>query len=97
MPNKNHLTHVRNRLKKANTNKLVSKLVHVVTKKDRQKKKKLEVQERPTEKPKPHKLKFGSINVDGMDLQTDDAVRSIIVDREIDVSNSYENCNKEYM
>ena len=29
---------------------------------------------------------FGFINVDGRDLQTDDAVRSLIVDREIDVS-----------
>ena len=30
--------------------------------------------------------KFRFINVDGRDLQTDDAVRSLIVDREIDVS-----------
>ena len=32
------------------------------------------------------KLKFGSMNVNGMDVQTDEAVRDIIYKREIDVS-----------
>ena len=94
MPKKKHYTRVRNRLKKANTRKIVNKLVHVVSKKDRQKKKTLEVTPIHPKRPKPTKLKFGSINVDGMDLQTDDAVRSIIIDREIDVSASCCNCNK---
>ena len=34
----------------------------------------------------PHKLKIGSINVDGLDLQTDAALRELLSDRDFDVS-----------
>ena len=90
--NKQQIPKDRARIRRANTNKIVGKLVHAVSDgkrrkiRERFKKKKAGSVPDVTAKDLHEKLKFGCINVDGMDLQTDDAVRSLIVDRKIDVS-----------
>ena len=81
----------RERIRKANTKKIINKINHVVNNdKDEKRairqnmkaKHKVTLNNNPTYK----KLKFGSMNVNGMDVQTDEAVRDIIYKREIDAS-----------
>ena len=84
-------TKVKARIKKANTNKIISKIVHNSRKigcnvKRRQKIKLNEKGSTPSEVVYPDKLKFGSINVDGLDLETEVALRDLLESRGFDVS-----------
>ena len=79
----------KNRIKKANTNKIISKIVHNAKKETkRQHRKRLkESRYSPSvSTAHPNKLKIGSINVDGLDLQTDAALRDLLSARDFDVS-----------
>ena len=77
----------RERIRKANTKKIINEINNDKDEKrairqNMKAKHKVTLNNNPTYK----KLKFGSMNVNGMDVQTDEAVRDIIYKREIDVS-----------
>ena len=82
---------VRARIRKADTKQIVNKIIHVGNN-DRNKKRtirqnmKSKHQAPIINNPIYKKLKFGSLNVNGIDDQTDEAVREIILKRELDVS-----------
>ena len=79
----------KNSIRKANTNKIISKIVHNAKKETpRQHRKRLkESRYNPSvSTAHPNKLKIGSINVDGLDLQTDAALRDLLSARDFDVS-----------
>ena len=82
---------VRARIRKADTKQIVNKIIHVVNN-DRNKKRTIRQKMKSKHQapiinnPIYKKLKFGSLNVNGIDDQTDEAVREIILKRELDVS-----------
>ena len=80
------------RIRRANTKKIVDKIVNNVSKvgtnkrrRNYLKNKQKNVIERESPPP-PRKLKFGSINVDGMDEETNVAIKNLIISRGFDVS-----------
>ena len=86
--NKNH-SKIKEKVQKANTNKIISKILHNAKKETpRQMRQRLEKRKNNPAiyEVHPDKLKFGSINVDGLDLQTDAALRDLLSAREFDVS-----------
>ena len=94
MPRKKNGAKMRERFKKANTNKIISKITHVVDtdkveRRSIRQNMKLKHTAKLINSPIYKKLKFGSINVNGMDTQTDEAVRDIITKRGLDVSYIY--------
>ena len=74
--------------KKANTAKIISKIVY-----HREKETRRQAKQRMNNKQingavisiEPDKLKFGAINVDGLDLQTDAALKDLLASRDFDV------------
>ena len=84
-------TRLRANIRKADTKQIINKIIHVVNK-DKNKKRinrknmRSKHQAPLINNPTYKKLKFGSMNVNGMDVQTDEAVRDIIYKRELDVS-----------
>ena len=77
----------KNRIKKANTNKIISKIVHNAkkeTKRQHRKRLKESICNPSVSAAHPNKLKIGSINVDGLDLQTDAALRDLLSARDFD-------------
>ena len=80
------------RINRAKTRQIISKLPSPTKKKkvsirDKRlaliRRKKLKVVTEKTETPST--LKFGSINVDGLDIETEEAIRSILLERKFDV------------
>ena len=79
---------IKRRIKrKANTAKIVSKIVHNAEKGKRQARQRMKSKQVKdvVNSLQPEKLKFGAINVDGLDLQTDAALRDLLASRDFDV------------
>ena len=76
---------IKRRIKrKANTAKIISKIVHNAEKgKRRQARQRMKSKE--VNSVQLEKLKFGAINVDGLDLQTDAALKDLLASRDFDV------------
>ena len=92
---KHHDARVRRRIYRANTNKIIDKLVRNVSKVGSNKHRRAYLETKSIkekEAPQPGKLKFGSINVDGMDEETNAAIKNLILSRDFDVS--YIKCKK---
>ena len=86
--NFNHATIKRRIRKKANTAKIISKIVYHTEKETRR-----QARQRMNSRHingavnsiEPDKLKFGAINVDGLDVQTDAALKDLLASRDYDV------------
>ena len=79
---------IKRRIWRANTNKIVGKIVHNVAKIGHRKKKRamLDKKQRTVDDmPQQGKLKFGSINVNGLDDENTSAIRNLINSRGFDV------------
>ena len=80
---------IKRRIKrKDNTAKIISKIVHNAERgkrrQARQRMKSKQVKD-VVNSVQPEKLKFGAINVDGLDLQTDAALKDLLASRDFDV------------
>ena len=83
-----HDSKVKRRIWRANTNKIIGKIVNNVAKEGHRKKKRQtlnKIQECVNDLPQYGKIKFGSINVNGLDDETTSAVKNIIESRGFDV------------
>ena len=91
MSKKSNFARRKARIKKANTKQIVSKLIHNTQKvgvnKRRRQNFRKRAQQYISDTINPDKLKFGAINVDGLDLETDMALRDMLETRDFDVSN----------
>ena len=83
------------------TNKIIDRLSYSPLKHKHKERRKLrqKLQARrllPNTEPEPKCfLKFGSLNVNGIDLEVNWAINQLISDRGFDVSDSYHNCFKD--
>ena len=79
---------VKRRIWRANTNKIIGKIVNNVAKEGHRKKMRQtlnKIQGSVNDLPQYGKIKFGSINVNGLDDETTSAVKNIIESRRFDV------------
>ena len=83
---------IRKRAKKANTNKIIGRITYFPQKHKQQHTKKLrkDLQSKPhtpsVHPAPPVTIKFGSININGLDMEAGWAVEQIIANKKLDVS-----------
>ena len=81
----------KSRMKKANTKKIFSKLVHNSQKVDVNRRRRQKFRRKDTPNVgtviHPDKMKFGAININGLNSETDMAVRDMLEARDFDVNN----------
>ena len=95
-PTRRNYLHSKARKNKSRTNKILDRLTYSpkkhkqkITKKLRQKLQQKPVTSHPPTSNPPSKLKLGSMNVNGLDIETSWAVEQLLTTRDFDVSISY--------